>query len=158
MFLFANAKLKLPCVSFCKCEVKVALFLFSIAKLKLPCVSFCKCEVKVALFLFANAKLKLPCVSFCKCEIKVALFLFAKRKKATLISLWSRWSGSFLANNLRFLVKVFDKAIVINGKIHQNERKMFYSSNKRRFTLLRQKNHSKLIHLNIFQVKIKSQI
>jgi hypothetical protein len=36
------------------------LFLFANEKLKLPCVSFCKCEVKVALFLFANAKLNLP--------------------------------------------------------------------------------------------------
>jgi hypothetical protein len=35
-------------------------------------------------------------------EIKVALFLFA--------------SHSFLANNLRFMVKLIDKAIVINGK------------------------------------------
>jgi hypothetical protein len=35
-------------------------------------------------------------------EIKVALFLFA--------------SHSFLANNLRFMVKLVDKAIVINGK------------------------------------------
>jgi hypothetical protein len=35
-------------------------------------------------------------------EIKVALFLFV--------------SHSFLANNLRFMVKLIDKAIVINGK------------------------------------------
>jgi hypothetical protein len=35
-------------------------------------------------------------------EIKVALFFFA--------------SHSFLANNLRFMVKLIDKAIVINGK------------------------------------------
>ena len=48
-------------------------------------------------------------------EIKVTLFLFA--------------SHSFLANNLRFMVKLIDKAIVINGKIHKNERKRFYSSN-----------------------------
>ena len=49
-------------------------------------------------------------------EIKVALFLFA--------------SHSFLANYLRFMVKLIDKAIVINVKIHKNERKGFYSSNK----------------------------
>jgi hypothetical protein len=36
----------------------------------------------------------------------------------------------FLANNLRFLTKLIDKAIVINGKIHKNKRKKFYSSNK----------------------------
>jgi hypothetical protein len=49
-------------------------------------------------------------------EIKVALFLFA--------------SYSFLANNLCFIVKPIDKTIVINGKIHKNKRKRFYSSNK----------------------------
>jgi hypothetical protein len=49
-------------------------------------------------------------------EIKVALFLFA--------------SHSFLANNLRFMVKLMVKTIVINGKIHKNKRKRFYSSNK----------------------------
>ena len=49
-------------------------------------------------------------------EIKVALFLFA--------------SYSFLANNLRFMVKQIVKTIVINGKIHKNKRKRFYSSNK----------------------------
>ena len=49
-------------------------------------------------------------------EIKVALFLFA--------------SHSFLANYLRFMVKLIDKAIVINVKIHKNERKRFYSSTK----------------------------
>ena len=49
-------------------------------------------------------------------EIKVALFLFA--------------SHSFLANNLRFMVKLIVKTIVINGKIHKNKRKRFYSSNK----------------------------
>ena len=49
-------------------------------------------------------------------EIKVALFLFA--------------SHSFLANNLHFMVKLIDKAIVINGKIHKNKRKSIYSSNK----------------------------
>ena len=47
---------------------------------------------------------------------EVALFLFA--------------SHSFLANYLRFMVKLIDKAIVINVKIHKNERKGFYSSNK----------------------------
>ena len=53
-------------------------------------------------------------------EIKVALFLFA--------------SHSFLVNNLRFMVKLIVKTIVINGKIHvhtcKNKRKRFYSSNK----------------------------
>jgi hypothetical protein len=49
-------------------------------------------------------------------EIKVALFIFA--------------SHSFLANNLRFMVKLIVKAIVINGKIHKNKRKRFYSNNK----------------------------
>ena len=50
-------------------------------------------------------------------EIKVALFLFA--------------SHSFLANNFRFMVKLIGKTIVINGKIHNNnKRKRFYSSNK----------------------------
>jgi hypothetical protein len=33
----------------------------------------------------------------------------------------------FLANNLRFMIV---KTIVINGKIHKNKRKRFYSSNK----------------------------
>jgi tRNA U38,U39,U40 pseudouridine synthase TruA len=51
-----------------------------------------------------------------KREIKVALFLFA--------------GHSFLVNNLRFMVKLIVKAIVINGKIHNNKRKRFYSSNK----------------------------
>jgi hypothetical protein len=45
-------------------------------------------------------------------------------------------SRSFLANNLRFKVKVIDKAIVINVKIHKNERKRFYSSNKENLTCL----------------------
>jgi hypothetical protein len=49
-------------------------------------------------------------------EIKVALFLFE--------------SHSFLANNLRFMVKLIVKTIVINGKIHKNKRERFYSSNK----------------------------
>jgi len=53
-------------------------------------------------------------------EIAVALFPFASR--------------SFLANNLRFKVKVIDKAIVINIKIHKNERKRLYSSNKENLT------------------------
>jgi hypothetical protein len=53
-------------------------------------------------------------------EIKVALFLFASR--------------SFLVNNLSFMVKLIDKAIVINVKIHKNERKRLYSSNKENLT------------------------
>jgi hypothetical protein len=55
-------------------------------------------------------------------EIIVALFLFASR--------------SFLANNLRFKVKAIDKEIVINVKIHKNERKRLYSSNKENVTRL----------------------
>jgi hypothetical protein len=51
----------------------------------------------------------------CKAKL-VALFLFA--------------SHSFLANNLRFMVKLIDKTIVINGKIHKNKRERLYSSNK----------------------------
>ena len=43
---------------------------------------------------------------------KVALFLFA--------------SHSFLANNLHFIVKLIDKAIVNYVKIHKNERKRLY--------------------------------
>jgi len=35
----------------------------------------------------------------------------------------------FLANHLHFMVKVIDKAIVINVKTNNNERKSFYSSN-----------------------------
>jgi hypothetical protein len=42
-------------------------------------------------------------------EIKVTMFLFASHS---------------------FMVKLIDKAIVINVKIHKNERKGFYSSNK----------------------------
>jgi hypothetical protein len=54
-------------------------------------------------------------------EIKVALFLFA--------------SLSFLANNLHFMVKLFDKAIVINVEIYKSEReKRLYSSNKESLT------------------------
>ena len=36
----------------------------------------------------------------------------------------------FLQVTLFFMVKLIDKAIVINVKIHKNERKGFYSSNK----------------------------
>jgi hypothetical protein len=37
--------------------------------------------------------------------------------------------NSFLTNNLRFMVKLIVKTIVINGKIHiKNKRKRFYSS------------------------------
>ena len=42
-------------------------------------------------------------------EIKVTMFLFASHS---------------------FMVKLIDEAIVINLKIHKNERKGFYSSNK----------------------------
>ena len=37
---------------------------------------------------------------------------------------------TLLAKYLRFMVKLIDKAIVINVKIHKNERKRLYSSNK----------------------------
>ena len=50
--------------------------------------------------------------------------------KAKLKSPWFFLQVSFLANYLRFMVKLIDKAIVINVKIHKNERKRFYSSNK----------------------------
>ena len=77
--------------------------------------------------------------------IKVALFLFA--------------SHSFLANNLR-LVKLIVKTIVINGKIHKNKRKRFYSSNKEGLTCRYKSitaNFCKFA-LTKFQVNIKSQI
>jgi len=48
-------------------------------------------------------------------EIKVTVFPFASR--------------SFHANNLHYMVKLIDKAIVFNVKIHKNERKRLYSSN-----------------------------
>ena len=35
-----------------------------------------------------------------------------------------------LANNLHFIVKLIDKAIVINAELNRNERKRLYSSNK----------------------------
>jgi len=40
------------------------------------------------------------------------------------------YTVTILANNLCFMVKVIDKAIVINVKIYKNERKWFYSINK----------------------------
>jgi hypothetical protein len=49
-------------------------------------------------------------------HFKVALFVFA--------------CCSFLANNLHFMVKMIDKAVVINVKIHKNKRKQIYLSNK----------------------------
>jgi hypothetical protein len=47
-------------------------------------------------------------------EINVALFLFA--------------------NNFHFMVKLIDKAFVINVKLHKNERKRLYSSSKENLT------------------------
>ena len=79
-------------------------------------------------------------------KIKVALFLFA--------------SHSFLKNNLRFMVKLIVKTIVINGKIHKNKRKMFYSSNKEGLICWYKSmtaNFCKFV-LTKFQVNIKSQI
>ena len=55
--------------------------------------------------------LKLPSLNY-QSENEVGIFLFT--------------SLSFLVNNLRFTVKLIDKAIVINGKIHKNKRKRFY--------------------------------
>jgi hypothetical protein len=52
-----------------------------------------------------------------KREIKVALILFA--------------SHSFLANNLRFIVKLIDKAIVINGKYIRIRGKCFIQAIKK---------------------------
>ena len=49
-------------------------------------------------------------------QMKSPLFLFA--------------CCSFLANNLCFMVKLIDRAIVINVKIPKNDRKRLYSSNK----------------------------
>jgi len=66
-----------------------------------------------------SAEIALPLL---QSEIVVALFPFA--------------SHSFLANNLHFKVKVIEKAIVINVKIHKNERKRLYSSNKENLTCL----------------------
>ena len=60
-----------------------------------------------------SAEVALP---WLQSEIKIALFLFA--------------SHSFLANNIRFMVKLIVKIIVINGKIHKNKRNRFYSNNK----------------------------
>ena len=80
-------------------------------------------------------------------EIKVALlFLFANH--------------SFLANNLRFMVKLIVKTIVINAKIHKNRRKRFYSNNKEGLICWYKsitENFCKFI-LTKFQVNIKSQI
>jgi len=50
-------------------------------------------------------------------EIKYALLLFA--------------SSSFLTNNLCFMVKLIDKAIVINLKMHKNEKKGFIQAIKK---------------------------
>ena len=66
----------------------------------------------------------------------------------------------FLANNLRFTVKLIDKTIVINGKIHKNKRKRFYSSNKEGLICWYKSimaNFCKFV-LTKFQVKITSQI
>jgi hypothetical protein len=79
-------------------------------------------------------------------KIKVALFLFA--------------SHSFLENNLRFMVKLIVKSIVINGKIHKNKRKRFYSSNKEGLICWYRSitaNFYKFVLMK-FQVNIKSQI
>jgi ascorbate-specific PTS system EIIC-type component UlaA len=67
---------------------------------------------------------------------------------------------SFLANSLRFLVKLIVKTIVINGKIHNNKRKRFYSSNKEGLICWYKSitaSFCKFV-LTKFQVNIKSQI
>jgi hypothetical protein len=69
-------------------------------------------------------------------------------------------SHSFLANNLRFMVKLIVKTIVINGKIHKNKRKRFYSNNKESLICWYKSimaNFCKFV-LTKFQVNIKSQI
>ena len=99
------------------------------------------CEVGEILALH---RLKSPSLDS-KSEINVALFLFASR--------------SFLANNLRFMVKIIDKAIIINGKIHNNKRKRFYSSNKEGLICWHKRitaNFNKFVQMK-FQVKIKSK-
>jgi ERCC4-related helicase len=76
-------------------------------------------EASVRLYLdlgfnFISAEIALPRL---QSEIKVALFLFASR--------------SFLANHMRFMIKLIGKAIaliVINVNIHNNKRKRLYSS------------------------------
>jgi hypothetical protein len=67
---------------------------------------------------------------------------------------------SFLANNLRFMVKLIVKTIVINGKIHNNKRNRFYSSNKEGLICWYKSitaNFCKFV-LTKFQVNIESQI
>ena len=66
--------------------------------------------------IFALYQLKLPSLDS-QLEIKVALLLFASR--------------SFLANNLCFMVKLIDKAIVINVKMYKNKRKGFIQAIKK---------------------------
>ena len=78
-------------------------------------------------------------------EIKVPMFLFA--------------SHSFLANNLRFMVKLIVKTIVINGKIHKNKKEKFYSSNKEGLICWYRSITANLCKfvLTKFQVNIKSK-
>ena len=54
-------------------------------------------------------------------------FVYDSNLECKLLSL----VNPFLANNLCFMVKFIDKAIVIYGKIHKNKRKTFYSSHKK---------------------------
>jgi hypothetical protein len=50
-------------------------------------------------------------------SLSLALFIFA--------------GHSFLANNLRFMVKLIVKTIIINGKVHNNKRKRFIQAIKK---------------------------
>ena len=68
-------------------------------------------------------------------------------------------SRSFLANNLRFLVKPIDKAIVINGEKNKNKRKAFIQAiYMYKEGLICQDKRITANILTKFQVKIKSQI
>jgi hypothetical protein len=68
-------------------------------------------------------------------------------------------SHSFLANNLRFMVKLIVKTIVINGKIHKNKKEKFYSSNKEGLICWYRSITANLCKfvLTKFQVNIKSK-
>ena len=65
-------------------------------------------------------------------------------------------SRCFLANNVHFMVKLIDKAIVINVKIHKNERKRLYLSNKEGVTSWDKKNQGKFLNLYWRNSRLKS--
>ena len=58
--------------------------------------------------------------NFCPISAEITLPWLQSKPKVSLLRFTS---PSFLANNLHFMVKLIDKAIVINVKIHKNERK-----------------------------------